>query len=101
MVALRDAVLAAERSVGVERAGLAINDLQRAARRLCPPIDEALTLLESHGAEHVLVSGSGPTVVGLFPPGHAGRVQASIVPHRRAILAVPETRTDLQPPRWP
>jgi len=41
------------------------NDLQDAARSLCPPIDEALAAAAATGAEHVLVSGSGPTVFGL------------------------------------
>jgi 4-diphosphocytidyl-2-C-methyl-D-erythritol kinase len=40
------------------------NDLQDAARSLCPAIDEALVAV-SEVAERALVSGSGPTVVGL------------------------------------
>jgi 4-diphosphocytidyl-2-C-methyl-D-erythritol kinase len=40
------------------------NDLQEAARSLCPAIDEALVAV-SEVAERTLVSGSGPTVVGL------------------------------------
>jgi 4-diphosphocytidyl-2-C-methyl-D-erythritol kinase len=42
------------------------NDLQDAARSLCPRIDAALMAAAEAGAEHTLVSGSGPTVVGLF-----------------------------------
>jgi 4-diphosphocytidyl-2-C-methyl-D-erythritol kinase len=42
------------------------NDLQDAARSLCPLIDMALAAARDAGADHVLVSGSGPTVVGLF-----------------------------------
>ena len=42
------------------------NDLQDAARSLCPRIDTALAAARAAGADHVLVSGSGPTVVGLF-----------------------------------
>jgi 4-diphosphocytidyl-2-C-methyl-D-erythritol kinase len=42
------------------------NDLQDAARSLCPPIDEALAAVAATGADHVLVSGSGPTVFGLY-----------------------------------
>jgi 4-diphosphocytidyl-2-C-methyl-D-erythritol kinase len=42
------------------------NDLQDAARSLCPAIDAALAAAGDAGADHVLVSGSGPTVVGLF-----------------------------------
>jgi 4-diphosphocytidyl-2-C-methyl-D-erythritol kinase len=46
------------------------NDLQRAAVSLCPPIADALAQARDAGAEIALVSGSGPTVLGLFPPGH-------------------------------
>jgi len=42
------------------------NDLQDAARSLCPSIDAALAAVEATGAEHALVSGSGPTVFGLY-----------------------------------
>ena len=43
------------------------NDLQEAARRLCPAIDPALASVAATGAGHTLVSGSGPTVFGVFP----------------------------------
>ncbi len=42
------------------------NDLQDAARSLCPAIDAALAAARDAGADQALVSGSGPTVVGLF-----------------------------------
>ena len=42
------------------------NDLQDAARSLCPPIDEALAAVAATGAGGVLVSGSGPTVFGVY-----------------------------------
>lgn len=42
------------------------NDLQDAARSLCPPIDEALEAARRAGSDTALVSGSGPTVVALF-----------------------------------
>ncbi len=42
------------------------NDLQDAARTLCPSIGDALASLAATGARHVLVSGSGPTVFGLY-----------------------------------
>ena len=42
------------------------NDLQDAARSLCPAIDAALDTARLAGADHAMVSGSGPTVVGLF-----------------------------------
>jgi len=50
------------------------NDLQDAARSLCPAIDEALEAALAAGADHALVSGSGPTVLGLFTEvGHRQR----------------------------
>jgi 4-diphosphocytidyl-2-C-methyl-D-erythritol kinase len=42
------------------------NDLQRAAVSLCPQIAPALAQARHAGAEFALVSGSGPTVIGLF-----------------------------------
>jgi 4-diphosphocytidyl-2-C-methyl-D-erythritol kinase len=42
------------------------NDLQRAAVSLCPMIADALAQLGEAGARTALVSGSGPTVIGLF-----------------------------------
>ena len=44
-----------------------VNDLEDAARSLCPSIDAALAAARDAGARHAMVSGSGPTVVGLFP----------------------------------
>lgn len=44
---------------------LLVNDLQEAAVSLCPEIAERLEALSSVGAEQVLVSGSGPTTVGI------------------------------------
>lgn len=50
------------------------NDLQDAARSLCPQIDAALEAVLAAGADHALVSGSGPTVLGVFAEsGHAER----------------------------
>jgi 4-diphosphocytidyl-2-C-methyl-D-erythritol kinase len=50
-----------------------INELEPAARSLCPVIDGALAQVRAAGADVALVSGSGPTVVGLFlgPSGPA------------------------------
>jgi 4-diphosphocytidyl-2-C-methyl-D-erythritol kinase len=42
------------------------NDLQEAALALCPEIANALSEARHAGADLALVSGSGPTVVGLF-----------------------------------
>jgi 4-diphosphocytidyl-2-C-methyl-D-erythritol kinase len=43
-----------------------VNDLAPAARSLCPSIDAALAAARAAGADDALVSGSGPTVVGIF-----------------------------------
>jgi len=52
------------------------NDLQDAARSLCPAIDEALEAVLAAGADHALVSGSGPTALGVFVgAGHADRAR--------------------------
>ncbi|MBO9531634.1 MAG: hypothetical protein J7513_01515 [Solirubrobacteraceae bacterium] len=98
---LRTAVQQAERSGGVERAGLVINDLQDAARRLCPEVDDALNVLRAEGAEHAIVSGSGPTVAGLFAPGDGEAAALRIGANRRVRLAIPEHRATLERPRWP
>jgi 4-diphosphocytidyl-2-C-methyl-D-erythritol kinase len=66
---------------------LLVNDLQPAAVSLCPPVAEALTQARTAGAAQVFVSGSGPTVVGLFDrtrprsktaPGPAERAAARL-----------------------
>ena len=43
-----------------------VNELQDAARALCPSIDTGLLQAREAGADVALVSGSGPTVIGLF-----------------------------------
>ncbi|MDO8209799.1 4-(cytidine 5'-diphospho)-2-C-methyl-D-erythritol kinase [Conexibacter sp. CPCC 206217] len=45
---------------------LLVNDLEPAARSLCASIDAALAAARAAGADHAFVSGSGPTVIGLF-----------------------------------
>jgi len=52
-------------------AGLSHNDLQQAAISLCPAIDEALDQARDSGADVAFVSGSGPTVIGLFTRANA------------------------------
>ncbi len=44
-----------------------VNDLEPAARALDPSIDDALAEARRLGASTAMVSGSGPTVIGLFP----------------------------------
>ncbi len=52
------------------------NDLQDAARSLCPQIDQALEATLAAGSDHALVSGSGPTVLGVFVgSGHGERAR--------------------------
>jgi 4-diphosphocytidyl-2-C-methyl-D-erythritol kinase len=56
------------------------NDLQQAALSLLPGLAEGLAAIADAGAELALVSGSGPTLLGLF--GHAnaaGRVQRALL----------------------
>jgi 4-diphosphocytidyl-2-C-methyl-D-erythritol kinase len=58
---------------------LLVNDLEPAALHLCPAIAEELELAHELGAEHVMVSGSGPTVLGLFAePAAAAAAAAKI-----------------------
>jgi 4-diphosphocytidyl-2-C-methyl-D-erythritol kinase len=45
---------------------LLVNDLESAAVSLCPWSGDALDALRAAGAEHAMVSGSGPTVVGIW-----------------------------------
>ena len=47
-------------------ASLLVNDLEPAARSLCPAVGDALAALRDAGAEIALVCGSGPTCAGLW-----------------------------------
>ena len=63
-----------------------VNDLEPAARRLCPAIDPALEALRELGVEHPMVTGSGPTVFGVSDdPDAVARLHAAGYP--RAIAA--------------
>jgi 4-diphosphocytidyl-2-C-methyl-D-erythritol kinase len=53
-----------------------VNDLQAAAISLRPEITDALEALAEAGAEHAMVTGSGPTAFGLFPTPAAAREAA-------------------------
>jgi 4-diphosphocytidyl-2-C-methyl-D-erythritol kinase len=64
------------------------NDLQAAAISLCPQIELALGQALEAGADVAFVSGSGPTVVGLFlranGPGRAERAATGLAGERKS-----------------
>ena len=62
-----------------------VNDLEPAARRLCRAIDPALEALARAGAEHPMVTGSGPTVFGRADDPH--RIIALLREHGYAGIA--------------
>jgi 4-diphosphocytidyl-2-C-methyl-D-erythritol kinase len=63
-----------------------VNDLEPAARALCPQIDPALDALREAGVTHPMVTGSGPTVFGLgHDPEALERLHAAGYP--RAVAA--------------
>jgi 4-diphosphocytidyl-2-C-methyl-D-erythritol kinase len=70
----RDASDLARRLEAVRAGGLPelVNDLETAALSLRPEIGRALGAVRDTGAEHAMVSGSGPTVFGLFLGTDAG-----------------------------
>jgi 4-diphosphocytidyl-2-C-methyl-D-erythritol kinase len=57
---------------------LAVNDLEPAALDLMPEIRERMEQARTAGADHVLLSGSGPTVLGLFRDPHAPGTVATL-----------------------
>jgi len=70
---------------------LVVNDLAPAAISLLPSIAEVLGHVRDAGADHALVSGSGPTVLGLFGAAAAGRTAAQALRrhHPRLVLTEP------------
>jgi 4-diphosphocytidyl-2-C-methyl-D-erythritol kinase len=70
---------------------LIVNDLEPAARALCPAIDDALRAARGVGARRALVCGSGPTVVGLFGDLQSARAAAARLNERspRPIAVAP------------
>jgi 4-diphosphocytidyl-2-C-methyl-D-erythritol kinase len=70
---------------------LIVNDLQPAALALCPEIGQALAAARGAGAEHALVCGSGPTVIGLFADLRGARGAAARLSDRdpRPIAVAP------------
>jgi 4-diphosphocytidyl-2-C-methyl-D-erythritol kinase len=57
---------------------LVVNDLEAAALELMPEIGERLEQARAAGADHVLLSGSGPTVLGLFRDASAPGTVATL-----------------------
>jgi 4-diphosphocytidyl-2-C-methyl-D-erythritol kinase len=57
-----------------------VNDLEAAARSLSPAIDASLTAVRDAGATVAMVSGSGPTVFGIFDTLDAARDAAATFP---------------------
>ena len=57
---------------------LLVNELEPAAVSLCPDIEPLLAAVRDAGADHAFVSGSGPTVAGLFwgAPADEGAARA-------------------------
>jgi 4-diphosphocytidyl-2-C-methyl-D-erythritol kinase len=87
---LRDALRAALQSGAPlpADARLLDNDLQAPAVSLCPAIGAALEEASGAGARHALVSGSGPTVLGLFAdPAGAGAAAAALSARSPAPIA--------------
>jgi 4-diphosphocytidyl-2-C-methyl-D-erythritol kinase len=70
---------------------LVVNDLEPAARALCPAVGDALAAVRDAGADQALVCGSGPTVAGLFRRADAARAAAVALGDRspRPIVAEP------------
>ena len=88
---LREA--AANGAAPLDYPGLLVNDLQHAALSLRPELAEALTALEEAGATRALISGSGPTVFGLFADIVAADRAAASLPPRfaGAMVTTPPT----------
>jgi 4-diphosphocytidyl-2-C-methyl-D-erythritol kinase len=65
---------------------LLVNDLEPAALSLRPNIREALEALRAAGAPQAILSGSGPTAVGLFADLAAAQAAAARLDPREAII---------------
>jgi 4-diphosphocytidyl-2-C-methyl-D-erythritol kinase len=67
-------------------AGMLVNDLEPAALSLRPDVGEALEALRSAGAPVAVLSGSGPTAVGLFPDLPTAEAAADALASEEAIV---------------
>jgi 4-diphosphocytidyl-2-C-methyl-D-erythritol kinase len=70
----------------LDYADLLVNDLEPAARSLRPEVSEALEALRAAGAPVAILSGSGPTAVGLFADLSAARAAAEHLDRDEAIV---------------
>jgi 4-diphosphocytidyl-2-C-methyl-D-erythritol kinase len=70
---------------------LLVNDLEPAALSLRPDIAEALDALRDAGAPIAILSGSGPTAVGLFPDLEAAGIAAEKIDGDEAIVCAAGT----------
>lgn len=70
---------------------LLVNDLEPAALSLRPDIAEALAALRNAGAPVAILSGSGPTAVGLFPDLNAAQAAADALDAGEAIVCAAGT----------
>ena len=95
--ALAAALAAVEGALGALPPDLLVNDLAPLARALEPAVEAAEREAAAAGADHVLVSGSGPTVLGLFAgdggPGRARRAAAALPGREPAAIACEALRT--------
>jgi 4-diphosphocytidyl-2-C-methyl-D-erythritol kinase len=80
-------------------AGPAENDLAAPARALCPAIDGALRDAAVAGADDIVVSGSGPTVLGLFI-GADGPQRARAAAAELAVRHPPASAAEPVPAGW-
>jgi 4-diphosphocytidyl-2-C-methyl-D-erythritol kinase len=85
---LRDAAGAA--ASPLEYRDLLVNDLEPAARSLRPDIGAALDALREAGAARALLTGSGPTVFGLFADALAAERAAATLDRDDAIVCEAE-----------
>ena len=68
-----------------------VNDLEPAAVSLCPSIADSLAAVRAAGADHALVTGSGPTVFGLFWGADASQradAAAEVIPAAKSAVPV-------------
>jgi 4-diphosphocytidyl-2-C-methyl-D-erythritol kinase len=79
----------------LDYAELLVNDLEPAARSLRPDLGAALDRLRAAGAALAILSGSGPTAVGLFPDLGAARAAAERIEDAEAIVC----EAGVAPPR--